>query len=234
MFFPQEPRLQGGGRTLTPPPPQHTAIGCILLTGWPATSAPHCSTRGRGVLLRHPPAGAAEHPSSGICKRGASILPAQGAAGPPRPGCAWVGCCASPPPPTLASLCPIAPSAGAAKLALCSWVPLCSRWWVPARWGRHAGGSCLHPCTPLPTRPRRRQRQRERETLKSIYWCWPRSELLGLPQPWPRHRLWGAWWGMPATKSPRGASPAPPNHGPPAPVCKGGAARGGGPGVSTI
>lgn len=166
VFFPQEPRGQGGGLTLTP----STGISRILLPGCPGTWAPHAASG--GVLLQCPQAGAAEHPSTGTCTLGTSILPGQGAAGPPRPGRACVRCYTPTPSPPHLPL-PHRPLGGCSHPALCSWTPLIKG---SATLGRVAAtgdegpscqGCCLHPAACEP--PAQAEGHRERQTLKSIY-----------------------------------------------------------------
>lgn len=95
---------------------------------------------------------------------------------------------------------------------------------VPGMWGCCGGA--------LPAPPHTHQAQRG--SSQSIYWCWPWSELLGLPPALAQTSLVGCMDGGgegAAMKSPFGGDPAVP------PVCKEGTARGGevgGPGVSTI
>lgn len=199
----------------------------------------HCSPRGvplstRGLGLpstpTQGPAGWAQQPpSTGSCR-------------PPRPGCACARCYTPTPWPPHLPL-PHRPLGGCSHPALCSCTPLikgsatlgCVT--VPGMRDHRARDAA---CTPLPAPtacdpPAQAEGGRERRTLKSIYWCWPRSELLGLPRPWPRCCCGVHGWvegGAPAMKSPRGASPAPPTPQPPAPRVQRGSSRGRGPGLA--
>lgn len=232
------PGAKAAGRGSDPDNPPTTGIGRILLPG--RTPTPRCSAWG-GVPFRCLQAGAAEHPSAGTCEPGTGILPGWGLQGPPAQDA--LGHDANPPPPPPP---PSPPSAGAPNQPFAPGSPFnkglgqpVAAWPVPGMWDHHAGGAL--PAHPPHAPPVQAERGRERQTLKSIYWCWPRSELLGLPRPWPRRCLWGAWrwWGggtgyEKSQGSENGPPLPPPPPWPPAPRVQRGAARGGGPGVSTI
>lgn len=212
MFFPQEPRLKGGGPNVAPPPPHLAPLS-------PAASLPPC-TPGAERCPGTAPRGWGSHLGA------RSILPGLGGGGcapPSHPATHW-GTVLPPPRPHSSYLWVLLGSPSNKGLGL------------PWLRGRDLGpyGGAL-PCTPpCPHGPGGGQREAERRPFKSIYWCRPRSELLGAPPALAQTSLVGCVAGGPLRKVPRERAGGPPLQ-PPCVQRRSSPGRGGGgPGVSTI
>lgn len=212
MFFPQEPRPQGGrGPNAAPSPtpprtPLPSGIAPPLLPGCQEGSGD--STQGTGVPPRCP-----EHPP----RTGGGVVPP-----PPIQPHAGVRC--YPPQPHSSYLWVLLGSPSNKGLGL----P-----WLRGRDRGPYGGAL--PCTPPARTAPGGGTERPRGARSRAFIGVGRARSCsGLPRPWPRRRLWGAWRGGRYEKS-RGSEPGAPSRSPPCVQRRSSPGRGGGgPGVSTI
>lgn len=211
MFFPQEPRLKGGGPNVAPPPPHLAPLS-------PAASLPPC-TPGAKRCPGTAPRGRGSHLGA------RSILPGLGGGVvPPPPIQPHTGVqCYPPPDPTV-------PIYG------CSWGPPPIKGSASRGCGAGTGGRMGGPCPapPLPARPRGgAERGREAPVEEHLLVSAALGAAWGSPGPGPDVAC-GVRGGGAATKSPAGASRGPPPQ-PPSVQRRSSPGRGGGgPGVSTI
>lgn len=193
MFFPQEPRLKGGGPNVAPPPP-HLAPSPQRHRSPPAPRVP------RGVRGQHPGDGG---PTS--VPRASSQDWGGGCAPPSHPATHWGTVLPPPPDPT-------APIYG------CSWGPPPIKGSASRGCGAGTGGRMGGPCPapPLPARPRGgAERGREAPVQEHLLVSAALGAARGSPSPGPDVAC-GVRGGGAATKSPAGASRGPP---PAAPLC---------------
>lgn len=193
MFFPQEPRLKGGGPNVAPPPPHLAPLS-------PAASLPPC-TPGAERCPGTAPRGRGSHLGA------RSILPVLGGGGlcPPLPSSHTLGYSAPPPRPHSSYLWVLLGSPSNKGLGL----P-----WLRGRDRGPYGGAL--PCTPPARTAPGGGRERLRGARSRAFIGVGRARSCsGLPRPWPRRRLWGAWRGGRYEKSRGSELGAPPT----APQC---------------
>uniref|UniRef100_A0A8C3CL85 Uncharacterized protein n=1 Tax=Cairina moschata TaxID=8855 RepID=A0A8C3CL85_CAIMO len=117
----------------------------------------------------------------------------------------WGGGCAPPSHPATRWGTVLPPPNPTAPIYGCSWGPPPIKGSASRGCGAGTGGRMGGPCPapPLPARPRGGHRKAERCPFKSIYWCRPRSELLGAPPALAQTSLVGCVAGGPLRKVPR-------------------------------